>query len=119
MIELLDMGTPKAIGLKISGKIEKPDIDRVYAQAKEKLAQVDKLSVYVELERFGGMALDALLEDAKKGIPLIGKVRKKAVVSDAKWLEVFTKIGDKLFPSIEARHFYPDQREQAKAWVKA
>lgn len=118
MIELLDMGTPKAIGLVISGKIELPDIERVYAQVNEKLAQVDKLSVYVELERFGGIALDALVEDAKQGIPKIGKLRKKAVVSDAKWLEVFTKIGDKLFPSIEARHFSLAEREQALAWVK-
>jgi hypothetical protein len=118
MIELLDMGTPKAIGMRISGKIEKPDIDRVYAQAEEKLAQVDKFSVYVELESFRGIAFDALIEDAKKGIPMIGRLRKKAVVSDAKWLQVFTKVGDKLFPSIEARHFFPDQREQALAWVK-
>jgi hypothetical protein len=118
MIELLDMGTPKAIGLVISGKIERPDIDKVYAQVNEKLALVDKLSVYVEVDQFKGISLDALIEDAKQGIPKIRRLDKKAVVSNAKWLEVFTKIGDKLFPSIEARHFAPEQREEAKAWVK-
>jgi len=119
MIELLDMGSPKAIGMVISGKIERPDIDKVYARIKEQLTLVDKISVYVEVDQFKGISLDALIEDAKLGIPLIKKLEKKAVVSSAKWLEVFAKVGDKLLPSIEAKHFVPEQKEEAKAWVKA
>lgn len=119
MIELLDMGSPKAIGMVISGKIERPDIDKVYAQVNEKLSQVEKLSVYVEVDQFKGISFDAMIEDAKLGIPLIKKLEKKAVVSSAKWLEVFAKVGDKLLPSIEVKHFAPEQKEEAKAWVKA
>jgi hypothetical protein len=119
MIQLVDMKSDKAVGLIIAGKIEREDIDRVYAQVNDKLATVDKLSVYVEVDQFKGISLDALIEDAKQGIPMISKLEKKAVVSSAKWLEVFTKIGDKFFPSIEARHFTPEQKEEAMAWVIA
>jgi hypothetical protein len=117
MIEMVDMKSDKAVGLVISGKIERADIDRVYERVNEKLAKVDKLSVYVELDQFKGISFDALIEDAKQGIPKLGKIEKKAVVTSAKWLEVFTKVGDKFFPSIEARHFTPEQKEEAMAWV--
>lgn len=119
MIEMLDMQSDKAVGLVISGKIERADIDKVYAQVNDKLSRVDKLSVYVEVDEFKGISLDALVEDVKQGVPKISKVHKKAVVTSAKWLEVFTKIGDKLFPSIEAKHFTPEQKQEAMAWVVA
>ena len=122
MIELLDMQSDKALGMVIRGKIEKPDMERVYDDVNAKLAKLasaDKLSVYVEIDQFQGISLDALVLDIKEGLPKIGRVRKKAVVSSGKWLEVFTKIGDKLFPSIEAKHFAPEQKQEAKAWVLA
>ena len=119
MIEMLDLQSDKAVGLVISGKIQRADIDKVYAQVNDKLSRVNKLSVYVEVDELGGISLDALIEDVKQGIPKIRKLEKKAVVSSAKWLEVFTKLGDKLFPSFEAKHFTPEQKEEAEAWVIA
>jgi hypothetical protein len=119
MIELIDLQSDHTVGMRISGKIERPDIDRVYEVINDKLGRVQKLSVYVEVDHLGGITFDALIEDVVQGVPKIFRLKKKAVVSSAKWLEVFTKIGDKLLPSIEARHFTPDEREQAKAWVVA
>ena len=60
MIELIETESPNAVGLKIRGKIEKSDIYAVIKAVEEKLEHSDKLGVYVELESFGGISLDAL-----------------------------------------------------------
>jgi len=119
MIELIDLHSDNAVGMKISGKIERPDVDRVYEVINDKLSRVEKLSVYIEVDHLTGITFDALIEDVVQAVPKIFRLKKKAVVSTAKWLEVFTKIGDKLLPSIEAKHFAPEQKEAAKAWVVA
>ncbi len=119
MIELLDMQSDKVVGMVIRGKIEKPGIEKVYAEVNAKLAKQDKISVYVEIDKFKGISFDAMVVDIKEGIPKLRKLEKKAVVSSAKWIEVFTKVGDKLWPSIEVKHFSPEQKEEAKAWVIA
>ena len=117
MIEIMEMTAPHAIGLKIMGKIEKEDIDRVFTLVDQKLSQVDRLAVYVEVEKMSGISMEALIEDIKKALPNFKRYSKKAVVSSSKWHKLFSEIGDKLFPSIEVRHFEPEQKDEALAWV--
>jgi hypothetical protein len=117
MIEILEMAAPHAIGLKITGKIEKEDIDKVFSLVDQKLNQVERLAVYVEVEKMGGISVEALIEDIKKALPNFKRYAKKAVVSSSKWHKLFSEVGDKLFPSLEVRHFEPEQKEEALAWV--
>ena len=81
MIELIDIPSPRAVGAKISGKIEKSDLDQIIAAIEKKLQKVDKLGIYVELESFGGISFDALAEDVKFGLANLNRFDKKAVVS--------------------------------------
>ena len=117
MIELIEIPSPRAVGVKISGKIEKPDVDQIIAAIEEKLQKVDKLGIYVELESFGGFSFDALADDVKFGLANLNKFDKKAVVSGEGWIEKTTEFVDKIFSGIEIRHFSPDQKEEAKKWV--
>ena len=70
MIELIDISSPRAVGAKISGKIEKPDLDQVIAAIEQKLLRVDKIGIYLELESFGGISFRNINGD--KIIVLIG-----------------------------------------------
>jgi hypothetical protein len=118
MIELIDTQSPRAIGIKIAGKIERPDVDKLRKAIDEKLEHTGKLGAYVELESFGGISLDALVEDLKLFIPYLNKFDKKAVVSDEEWVGNIAEIAGKLVPGIEVRHFTPDQKEEAMEWVR-
>ncbi|WP_432734920.1 STAS/SEC14 domain-containing protein [Maridesulfovibrio sp. FT414] len=117
MIELIEIA-PKVLGLKIDGKITEPDMHKMIEVCEKKLQSVERIAVYVEVIDMGGISWGALIEDLKFALPNFKRFSKKAVVSDVKWHEPLAKISDKLFPSIEIRHFNPEDREKAIAWVK-
>lgn len=117
MIEILDLETAGVIGVRIAGKIEKADIDRVVAATKAKFDEAEKLGIYVEVESLDGISFEALLEDLKFALPNLGKFRKKAVVSEKQWMETTAAIGNRLFPGIEVKHFSPDETAEARTWV--
>ena len=119
MIELIDTHSPKAIGVKIRGKIEGPDIGKVIKEVEAKLSQGEKLRVYVELESFGGISPDALIEDLKFVLPHLKDFERKAVVSDHEWMGKLVEIGDKFFPGLEVKHFSTEEKEKAMEWVTA
>lgn len=116
-MEILDIAD-HVLGIRLSGKIEKSDMDGIVAEVEAKLTRHERLAVYVELESFDGISLEGFLTDLKLGKDHFSDFSKKAVVSDAKWLAPLVPIFDKLFPSIELRQFPPEQAVEARAWVK-
>lgn len=118
MIEMIDLQSPKAVGLRISGKIEGPDMEKVIEAVEDRFRQSGEVAIYVEMESFKGFSLDALVEDIKFAFPNLKKFKKKAVVSEREWVAKLSKLSDRLFPSIELRHFTPDRKEEAMDWVR-
>ena len=117
MMEIVEIA-PKVLGLKIHGKIREEDMKKMISVCEEKMKTEERIAVYVEVVEMGGITFDALLEDLKFALPNLKRFYKKAVVSDSKWHEPLTKIGDKLFPSIEIRHFSPEHKKDALEWVE-
>ena len=119
MIELIELQSQNVVGVRVSGKIDKTDIEKTTKAIEDKLAAVDRLRIYVELESFGGISIEALVEDIRFAFPHLRNFEKKAVVSEKGWVEKLIDIGDKLFPSIEVRHFSFDQKDEAIKWVQS
>ena len=71
----------------------------------------------MELERFGGVAMDTLLEDLKFGIRHWNDVDRKVVVSDADWVHRLARLASRLFSNIQVKVFDRDQEQAAKAWI--
>lgn len=117
MITIIDTPSPSTIALRISGKIEKEDIERVIEAVEGKSEEAGKLGVYVELQSFGGISLEALVEDVRFAFPNMRKFSKKAVVSESGLLGRVIEAGDRFFPSIEVRHFSSEQKDEAMKWV--
>ncbi|WP_320174313.1 STAS/SEC14 domain-containing protein [Maridesulfovibrio sp.] len=117
MIEMIEIA-PKVLGLKINGKIHEEDMNKMIAVCKKKMEESERIAVYVEVEEMGGISFNALVEDLKFALPNLKRFSKKAVVSEIKWHEPLIKVSDKLFPSIEVRHYNPDQRDEALEWVQ-
>ena len=117
MIQIVPIPVDKVIGLRISGKMEKADIDKAAEAIEEKLIMHDKVDLYAEIASFEGISLEALVADIKFALPHLRDFEKQAVVSDKHWIEHLVAIGNKLFPSIEVRHFTFDQKDEALKWV--
>ena len=118
MLEIIDIGAENVLACRMDGKIELDDIERVKTRVAEILAHHDKVRVYVEMESFDGISFQALWEDLKLGFHNLKSFSHKAVVSDKKWVANIAKVADKLFGSIELKHFTPEERDDALAWIK-
>ena len=117
MLSLIPFDDDRVVGVRISGKITRPDFDRMVEKLNEVLAAHDKVRVYVELESFGGVAMDTLLEDLKFGLRHWNDVERKVVVSDADWVHRLGSLSARLFTQIEVKVFGRDQAEDARAWI--
>jgi hypothetical protein len=122
VLEFVPFDSERVIGLRVSGKLTKDDIQQVVDASELKFAAMGpgaRLRVYVEVESFGGLSFEALLKDLKFGLAHLGAIERKAVVSDIVWMGRFAAIADPLFPSVHVKHFKIGDREAARAWVLA
>jgi hypothetical protein len=122
MIEFIPFDEPSVLGFRISGRIEQDDIALVIEKATQRFADDHdgKIRVYVEVESFTGISLEALFEDLSFGLRNLRNYRRfdrKAVVSGVAWYTKLTPFFDRVFKSVQLKHFTPDQKEDAKAWI--
>jgi len=118
MIEIIPFEEGNIIGFRINGRIEDEEFDEAVAKMEEMLKPYDKLRVYAEIEKIGGMSVNTFMKDMHFKLKHWRDFEKEAVVSDKGWLESWVGIADKLFPGIEIKHFSTDEKEKAKEWIR-
>jgi len=118
MIEIIPFEEGNIIGLRLNGRIEDEEFDEVVEKIEEMLKEHDKLRVYAEVEKIGGMSVNTLMKDIHFKLKHWRDFEKEAVVSDKSWLESWVGIADKLFPHIEVKHFSFEEKDKAKEWLK-
>jgi len=118
MIEHIDVERSDVVAIRIVGKVERSDIDDLNRVVDAKLDRYDRIRVYVEVEEFEGISVDALMADLGLTIPHIEQVDRKAVVGGGTWLAIAVDFADHLFPGAEARHFSIRERELALVWIQ-
>ena len=117
MIELVPMDREDVVGYRISGRVDRADLDPVVTELERLLKFHEKLRVYAEVDSFDGITLTALIEDLRFGLRHLRRFEREAIVSDKKCLANLAGISDKLFPSLEVRHFSWEEKIEALAWV--
>lgn len=117
-MHFIPMEADYVIGVRISGKIERQDMDAMIEAMKKMFEKHERINIYVEVESFGWISVPALVDDLKFALPNFRKFAKKAVVSKMKWMGKWTAVADHLFPSIEVKHFLPEQKEAALKWIQ-
>ena len=118
MIEIIPFEEGNIIGFRINGRIEEDKFDEAVAKMEEMLKHYDRLRVYAEIEKIGGMSVNTLMKDIHFKLKHWRDFEKEAVVSDKGWLKSWIAIADKLFPHIEVKHFSTDEKEEAKEWIR-
>jgi hypothetical protein len=117
MIELIPTGPDeRVLGMRISGPIERSDLDTVAAAFEDKLKHHRRLRIYAEVRDMGGITPAALIEDLRLSLRHFRDVEREAIVVDADWLALLARAGD-LLPGIEVRQFSWLDKDEALAWI--
>jgi len=122
MIKILEMQSPNVLGIKASGRIEKEDIDAVIPAMKEKVAASNKINLYVEVESFTGMSIEAVIEKFHYALFSISHIKKEAVVTDISWMTTMLDVAAKLYhvyPGIDVKHFPTEKKGEALQWISS
>ncbi len=59
----MDIGVDKAVACRWGGKITEDEMTLVLSSLKEKIEKYGKIHIYQEIESFGGVKLDAIVEE--------------------------------------------------------
>lgn len=116
-IQLIPHKPDRIIGVNIEGRIEAEDIDRVTKSIEKRLKQGEKLRIYVEINNWTGMSLEAFIKDLKFSLQHFQDFEKEAIVSDRRWLENLAAVGNTLFSSVEVKHFTFADKDKAVEWI--
>lgn len=117
MIEPIPLPLDNVVGFRIDGKINADDISRISDLIEARLERNPKLRIYAEVKRVSGMSIEAFLKDITFSLRHFRDFEREAIVSDTAWVKKLADIGDKMFPSIEVRHFSTSEKDEALEWI--
>jgi hypothetical protein len=117
MIEVIPTGLDdRVLGVRVTGPIERGDLDAVAAAFEEKLRRHKRLRIYAEIVDMGKVTPSALLEDLRLSMRHFRDVEREAIVADAGWLALLARAGN-LVPGIEVRCFSWLDKGKALEWI--
>lgn len=108
------------IAVRYEGKLDKADIDATFDRCRETLKAHAKISAYVDLTHWQGFTADGLLEELKEAFPALGwmgRVHRKAVVTDNRALHAWTAFATSLIAQPQAKAFWSTDAAAALAWA--
>lgn len=119
MITIIDLAIDNAVAFSCEGKVSKADMEQILSLAKEKIAQYGDIVLYYEFLSFSGVEMAAIAEEFKfiKEIGL-SHIKKVAVITDKKWVEVIVKLENTIFRSIDMKSFSTDEKSAAIDFIK-
>lgn len=108
------------LALHMSGTITKRDIQAIERAVGEKLTRHRKIGFYVDMTGLSEVTGEAVLEDLKFEMRLLGKLNRfprVAIVSDKRWIAAVVKVVGPLIPMVKVKAFTPDAYDQAMAFA--
>lgn len=117
MLQLLPIPSPRAVGVRLSGRVNQDDMETIVQEVERKLQKEDQLGIYIELENFDGFTMTGLFREMRFVIRYINHFTRTAMVGESRWFNRAAAVISRLFPNIEIEHFTPLQRDEALIWV--
>ncbi len=119
MLEMMDIGIDKAVACRWGGKITEDEMKLILSSLKDKIDKYGKIHIYQEIESFGGVKLDAIVEEFKFLFDVgISHFDKAAVVTDKKWVRKMVDLEDKIIRKIDMKSFPTDEKQEAIEFLK-
>jgi hypothetical protein len=108
------------LALRLAGKMTAADVTAIKRALDPMLAQHARIGFVVDLTGFEDATAEAIAEDLRYELGLLGKAgqfARGALVTDKEWLGVVAGFMAKLLPGMEMRNFSPAQRDEALQWA--
>ncbi|MSU91053.1 hypothetical protein GE300_15800 [Rhodobacteraceae bacterium 2CG4] len=112
--------TGSVIHAVLEGTVTRDEILPFYAALDEALKGRGRVGVVVDLSGLSDMTADAIVEDARRELALLPRLRRVprvALVSDKQFLAALTRWADALLPGTDMRAFGAAESDAARAWV--
>ena len=119
MIEILERGSGKVFGMKVSGKLLHRDYQRFVPILEKLIEENGSVRCLVEMTDFHGIELRALWDEIKFDVRHARQIERCAVVGDRAWEAWMTKLSRPIFSNAEVRFFDVTERDQAWEWIQA
>jgi SpoIIAA-like len=112
-------GAEHVVSMRVSGRIEKEDMERGIAAVEKALARQDRIALYAEVA-MSGMTPGAFARDLGYGLRHLGELRRfarMAVVTEHEWVRRIVQMQGRILPQMEVRTFTAGDRDEALTWV--
>ncbi len=116
MFEVLNLTKDDIIGLKIEGKIEAKDYEKLNPILNKTEKEHDKIKLYLEIDRIDGIEPKAVIEDIKAYFNHVKHLKKVAVVGREGMEKSLTKVAHP-FVNADVRYFPIQNAIIAKEWL--
>src|SRR5271166_1836753 len=114
MIATIETGSPKVVGLKLSGKLHDEDYRRFVPMIESILTAEGKVRLFVQFEEFQGRDMHAAWDDFKFGLSHYSDFERIAMVGDRRWEKWMASVCK---PFTKAKLKYFDRSEVDAAWT--
>ena len=120
MLEVLK-SAEDVIAIRIGGKLGEAEFEDLVGRVESAIAARDKTHMFMEIVDFSGFDVAAFARYLPRGLAMLGKLDRFgriAVVSDQRWIRLWTRVESALLPGISYELYRPDERDEALAWVE-
>ena len=119
MLEMMEIGIDNAVAFSMSGKITERDMSLVLSDAKKKIEQHGNIVLLERIDSFEGIELSAIVEEFEYIFKVgISNIKKAAVITDTKWIEMIVNIENRIFKNIEMKCFPTEDQDSAIEFLK-
>ena len=117
-VEEISTTRPNALAFAVAGRLTADDYERTMTpRLKQVAGEHDKVDLLLRFDRFDGMSLGAMREDASL-LPLVDQLRRIALVGGPDWMQGAVRVIGPLLP-VDARSFDAGEEREAWAWIGA
>lgn len=120
MIELLE-SAKDVIACRVANEVTGKDLGLLMDRLDEAMAGEGKVHMFVETVSIQRIEMEGLPAHIQRAMPLLGKLNRFgriAVVADQAWVRLGTRVESALLPFVSYQVFFPEQRDEALAWVE-
>ena len=118
-LRILDIDDEEAgiLAYAIDGKISEDDAAPIWRRFEAAKANDKKIRIYAEMSGLPRTSGAVIVEKLKHLSSIMSTMEKMAIVGDAGWIGIYTKIADPI-TKFDIKHFPTEQKDEAIAWIR-
>ncbi|MFW5657164.1 MAG: STAS/SEC14 domain-containing protein [Bacteroidota bacterium] len=116
MFRILDQTKDNLIALRIEGRIEKSDYEKLNPLLEKSAKEYDYINLYIEMDEIKGIQPKAMWDDIVTYAKYKNQINNVAVLSDKSWYKPVAKLTNP-FVAGEIKYFPMSEQLNAMEWI--